>query len=250
MENLNILKELGLDDQEASVYLGLLKIGGSQASVIAKEIGIKRTTVYPILQGLAVKGMVNVYFRKNRHFYYAQKPDRVVGLFRKKIESFESIIPMLELMEKKQVMATGLRFIETIDELKQFYNGILDEYKGKQYLAIGNTAAWEGLEPEFFVNFRKQRAENKIKTRLLLTHNSSQLNPTEISLLREWKYLPSQYKFQSTIDIFDDKILIVSPEISSLAIVIAVPAMTDIFKSIFEMLWEMIPNTQFAVNGI
>ncbi|MFA6424165.1 MAG: helix-turn-helix domain-containing protein [Candidatus Magasanikbacteria bacterium] len=244
MENLNILKELGLDDQEASVYMALLKLGGSQASVVAKDVGIKRTTVYPVLQALAAKGMVNVYFRKNRHFYYAQKPNRVVGIFKKKIESFESIIPMLELVEKKQVMATGLRFIETVEELKQFYNGILDEYKGKQYLAIGNTAAWEGLEPEFFVNFRRQRAENKIKTKLLLTFNSVEINPIETSLLREWKYLPEKYKFQSTIDIFNDKILIVSPELSSLAVVIAVPAMTDIFKSVFEMLWQMLPEVK------
>ena len=242
MENLNILKELGLDDQEANVYLALLKMGGSQASVIAKEIGIKRTTIYPVLQGLAAKGMANVYFRKNRHFYYAQKPNRVVGLFKKKIESFESIIPMLESIEKKQVMISGLRFIETVEELKQFYNGILDDYKNKEYRIIGNALAWEGLEPEYFVHFRKQRAEYKIKTKLLLTSASVELNPLEKSLLRDWKYLPDKYQFKSTIDIFDDKILIVSPELSSLAVVIAVPAMTDVFKSVFEMLWDMLPD--------
>lgn len=242
MENLNILKDLGLDNQEAGVYLALLKIGGSQASVVAKEIGIKRTTIYPILQGLAAKGMVNVYFRKNRHFYYAQKPNRVVGLFKKKIESFESIIPLLELMEKKQVLATGLRFIDTVEELKQFYNGILDEFKNKEYYVIGNGQSWEDLAPDFFIQFRKNRGKYNVKTKLLLTSNFKIHNPTEKELKREWKFLPKEYEFQSTIDIFDDKILIVSPELSSLAVVIAVPAMTDIFKSIFHMLWNMLPN--------
>jgi len=242
MENLNILKELGLDDQEANVYLALLKIGGSQASVVAKNIGIKRTTIYPVLQSLAAKGMVNVYFRKNRHFYYAQKPNRVVGLFKKKIESFESIIPLLESMEKKQIMTAGLRFIETVDELKQFYNGILDEYKNKEYYIIGNGQSWEDLEPDFFIQYRKNRGKYNIKTKLLLTSNFKIHNPVGEELKREWKFLPEKYRFQSTIDIFDDKILIVSPELSSLAVVIAVPAMTDIFKSVFGMLWEMLPE--------
>lgn len=242
MENTNIIKELGLDDNEVSIYLALLKIGGSQASVVAKELGIKRTTIYPILQSLAAKGMVNVYFRKNRHFYYAQKPNRVVGLFKKKIESFESIIPLLESMEKKQVMTMGLRFIETVEELKQFYNGILDEYKNKEYYIIGNGQSWEDLEPDFFIQYRKNRGKYNIKTKLLLTSNFKIQNPTEKELKREWKFLPEKYQFQSTIDIFDDKILIVSPEISSLAVVIAVPAMTDIFKAVFEMLWEMLPE--------
>lgn len=242
MENINIIKDLGLDNNEANVYLALLKIGGSQASVVAKELGMKRTTIYPILQALATKGMVNVYFRKNRHYYYAQKPNRVVGLFQKKIESFESIIPLLESMEKKQVMVTGLRFIETVGELKQFYNGVLDEYKNKEYYIIGNGQSWEDLDPDFFIQFRKNRGKYNIKTKLLLTSNFKIQNPTDKSLKREWKFLPEKYKFQSTIDVFGDKILIVSQELSSLAVVIAVPAMTDIFKSIFEMMWEMLPE--------
>ncbi len=241
MENINIIKDLGLDNNEANVYLALLKIGGSQASLVAKELGIKRTTIYPILQALATKGMVNVYFRKNRHYYYAQKPNRVVGLFQKKIESFESIIPLLESMEKKQVMVTGLRFIETVGELEQFYNGVLDDYKNKEYYIIGNGQSWEDLDPDFFIQFRKNRGKYNIKTKLLLTANFKLDNPTDKALKREVKFLPEKYKFQSTIDIFGDKILIVSQELSSLAVVIAVPAMTDIFKSIFEMMWEMLP---------
>ncbi|PLX27027.1 hypothetical protein C0581_03815 [Candidatus Parcubacteria bacterium] len=53
VNNLATLKNLGLSDIEAGVYLSLLKLGGSQASKIAKDVGIKRTTVYPILKKLA-----------------------------------------------------------------------------------------------------------------------------------------------------------------------------------------------------
>ncbi|MBI2436475.1 MAG: helix-turn-helix domain-containing protein [Candidatus Magasanikbacteria bacterium] len=240
MNNVSTLKNLGLSDQEALIYLELLKLGGTQASKLAKSMGIKRTTVYPILKKLADSGFVTVYFRKNRRYYYAQKPQRVASLFGKKLDSFYAMIPLLESLEKKDVQMSGLRFIETLDELKQFYTGVLDEYRDKQYCIIGSAQGWEDLDMEWFRQFRYDRGRNNIKTKLLLTEDSREINPVEEKLLRDFRYVPSQYQFRSTIDIFEDQILVVSPELSSLAIVIQIPAMYDIFKAMFDMLWDTV----------
>src|SRR4030042_6777720 len=129
MEQIKALLEIGLTQQEADTYLALLKLGGATATVLAKEIGIKRTTVYPILQSLAEKGCVFVYFRKSKRFYYAQKPEKLVNLLAKKVEFFNSALPLFESFDKKQAQTVGLRFIETKEELKQFYENILVEYK-------------------------------------------------------------------------------------------------------------------------
>ncbi len=235
-----LLQHLGVPEEDARVYFALLRLGGSRASAVAREVGVKRTTVYPILQSLAKAGLVNVYYRKNQRFYYAEKPTNVATMFQKKIAAFEHVIPVLHAMEKKQTQAIGLRFIETREELRNFYRALLDEYQNKNYCIISSAKGWEGLDPEFFIQYRKDRAEANIHTRLLLTQDSKDINPTEPELLREWKYLPEKYYFKSTIDIYDDKILIVSPELSSLAVVIAIPAMIDIFRSMFEMLWDLV----------
>lgn len=239
-ESLNALKNLGLSEQESNIYLALVKLGGTQASKVAKEVGMKRTTVYAILKSLAEKGFVNVYFRKNRRFYYAEKPHKVARLFANKLETFESLIPALESMEKKQAQAIGLRFIETLEELKQFYNGILEDYKNKEYYVISSGEQWEGLDPQWFVQFRKERGKRNIKTKLILSPQFKTKNPTDPKLLRAWKFVPGKYAFKSTIDIYKDKILIISPQISSLAVVVAIPAMVDVFRSIFELLWDLL----------
>lgn len=230
--------EIGLSTQEAETYLALLKLGGSTATNLAKEIGFKRTTVYPVLKSLAEKGCVFVYFRKSKRYYYAQKPGKLVNLLEKKVEFFNSALPLFESLDKKQAQVMGLRFIETKEELKQFYENILAEYKNKNYRVIGNAYEWESIDPEFFAYYRKNRGRLNIKTRLLLSADSEGVNPTDKILLREFKYLPEKYKFKSTMNIFNDKILIISPHISSLAVVIAVPVMVDIFKSMFEIIWE------------
>ncbi|OGH88352.1 MAG: hypothetical protein A3J93_04845 [Candidatus Magasanikbacteria bacterium RIFOXYC2_FULL_42_28] len=241
MENAAILENLGLDQVEAKAYLALTRLGGSKASVIAREIGIKRTTVYPILQTLAQRGFVNIYFRKNHRFYYAENPQKLMALFQNKLDAFVNVIPVLTMLGKHESTCVGLQFIETLDELKIFYNGILEEYKNKSYCVIGSATAWEGLDTSWFINFRERRGRARIKTRLLLTQESGAINPEDKNLLRHWKYLPAQYDFRSTIDIYDDKILIVSPALSSLAVVVAVPVMTDVFKSVFDLIWDMLP---------
>ena len=238
MDNLNTLKSLGLSEQEAQTYLALLRLNGCKASQIAKEIGVKRTTIYAILKSLAQKGIITVFFRKNQRFYYAKKPQQVAHLFENKIKQFEGIIPVLESLEKKQTQAMGLRFIETAGELQEFYNEILEEYKNKEYHIIGNAQSWQNVSPEYFIEYRQRRADANIKTKLLISADSKEFSPKEKSLLRQVKFLPDKYSFKSTIDIFKDKILIVSPDMAALAVVIAIPAMVDVFQSMFDIMWE------------
>ncbi len=238
MSNTSALIDLGLSEPEATLYLALLKLGGSRASTVAKEVGLKRTTIYALLKSLAQKGFVTMYYRHNRQYYYADKPERVAHFYEKKLDAFTALIPALETLDKKQLQATGLRFIETLPELKKFYAAILEEYKNKSYTIIGSSRAWEGLEPEFFIQYRKDRAKNKIKTRLLMTADSRGHSPEDPRLLRAVKFLPKKYSFKSTIDIYKDKVLVVRPQISSLAIVIEVPAMVDVFRSVFEIMWD------------
>jgi len=251
MEAEMALTSLGMSKQEASVYLATFKLSGSTATAIAKESGMQRTAVYPILKALAERGLVTIFFKGSRKIFRAQKPSRIAEIFSNKLETFNKLIPTIEALDKQQAQVFGLRFIESKSELENFYQEILDEYKNKSYYAIGNANAWEGVDPEFFIAFRKRRARNNIRTKLLLSSDSAKINPTEKELLREYKYLPATYSFKSTIDIYNDRILIISPELSSLAVVIAIPAMVDIFKSMFEIIWDSVDeniNIDFPEN--
>ncbi len=148
------------------------------------------------------------------------------------------IIPLLVKSHDHRENTEGVHPITTVAELKDFYRDILDEYKGKSYCIIGNSQAWEGLDAEFFQQFRHDRARNKIKTRLLLDSRSETINPKDPALLWTWKYVPAQYSFDGVIDIYNDKVLLISTELRSLAIVIANTAMVGIFKTMFDIIWD------------
>lgn len=240
MESLEIIENLGLSPSEASTYLALLKLGGSQASQVAKEVGVKRTTIYDLLLSLRKKGLVIVHFRGNKRVYHAQKPQRVADIFKKKLSAFQSLIPTLQSLEQKEAKALGLQLIQTKEELVNFYENILISNARQTYDSIGNTRAWMEIDEDFFQKYWKNRAKAKIKVRCLLTDSSHDVNPTDPKLLRDFRYLPKHTKFESTIDIYSDKILIINPRSSALAILITSPVMRDIFASMFELLWSFI----------
>lgn len=232
------LISLGLSVQEADVYTALLKQGGASASVLARDIGMKRTTAYAVLKNLTEKGFSSVYFRSGKRVYHAQKPHKIASLVEQKLQNFNEAIPFFESMDRSQTQKLGLRFVESKGELQKFYDEVLIDYKNKEYCVIGSTPSWESIDPDYFVKFREKRAKANIQTKLLLTADSKKDNPLDKNLLRQVRFLPKQYSFKSTLDIFDDKVLIVSPDLASLAVIVAVPTMVDIFKSIFEMLWD------------
>ncbi len=55
-----LLSQIGLSQNEACVYFALLSIGASPVLKIARASGVKRTTVYPVLESLKEQGLVRV----------------------------------------------------------------------------------------------------------------------------------------------------------------------------------------------
>lgn len=236
------LEELGLSPHESAIYLTLLSHGEMAASVLAKQVSLQRTTTYAILKNMIDKGYVSSSLTRRRQMFRAEPPRALATSYEERLRSFTEGIPLLESLEKKQIQAAGVRFIETTKELKRFYQTIIHEYHNRSYCIIGNSNAWQSIDPDFFIRFRQDRAHANIRTRILLTADSTDTSPTDPNLLRAIRFLPKQYQFASTIDIFDDKILIVNPSQTALAVVIAVPAMVDVFRVLFQALWEMVPS--------
>ena len=53
------LQEIGLSDKEASVYVALLQVDNDSVLDLAKRTKINRTTIYPVLESLAKKGLIS-----------------------------------------------------------------------------------------------------------------------------------------------------------------------------------------------
>lgn len=234
-----ILQDIGLSDIEAQVYLYLRKKDGATATEVANGLDIQRTRVYPVIKNLARKALVLTYQRSGSKYFHAVKPEKLLHIYEKKLELLSDIIPAIEALGGHDDFISGLRYIDTVSELRRFYLDVAQSYKGKKLEVVGDNHYWESMLGEDFVlKFRKEKAKNKIKTRLIATGQSEDFVKTNKKLLLDVKYLPKQYFFKTAFHIFPDQILVSTPHKTSVAVLIAVPAMTDVFKNIFEALWD------------
>ncbi len=72
------LLQLGLNEKEAKVYLLLLKVGASPASVLAKRLQMKRATIYSTLQSLEEKALVSFLNEQGCRRYLPHDPERLL----------------------------------------------------------------------------------------------------------------------------------------------------------------------------
>src|SRR3989344_3939777 len=101
------LKEIGLTDSEAKVYLTLLKIGQVTAGALTKETKLHKSRVYECLNRLIDKGLVSFVVKDFAKYFSATHPERLISYLDEKKkhidaekEEIKRIIPSL-LKEKK-----------------------------------------------------------------------------------------------------------------------------------------------------
>ena len=124
----------GFNDRESAVYLSLLELGVSPMSRVVKKSGIKRTTLYDVLESLKKKGFVSVTKRKGGAFYMPEDP-RIIGEKIKEQERlFTKLLPEILSITNTHQKKPRIRFFEGAGGLKEIYKDSL-KYEDQELLA-------------------------------------------------------------------------------------------------------------------
>jgi len=97
------LKELGLTENEITIYHTLLRYGPLKPSEIAKRIGQSRPYVYDSLERLEEKQIVSSLTIDSKKVYQATNPNTIKEIIKTRLEKVESIIPkLLEITQQSK----------------------------------------------------------------------------------------------------------------------------------------------------
>ena len=137
--------------------------------------------------------------------------------------------------------ARGISVLNTPDELQNFYLENVSRYS--TWRAFASIEDWLPVNPDFLQNFRKLLSEAGVDTRVIFKESGLTY---ELAALphRTIKTIPDSYSFKSSVDILDDKILIMNPHQTVLGLVIESPVLVDVFIDMFDMLWELLPTKE------
>ena len=79
------IKGLGLQDNEAKIYLALLELGQGTVTQISQRAKLNRTTGYDVLERLGIYGLVHRSMSgKGKRVYAAESPTRLKQFLKQK----------------------------------------------------------------------------------------------------------------------------------------------------------------------
>lgn len=89
------LEKIGLSQKQSFVYLALLDLGEAKMTDIAKKAGMKRPTVYLIIEELELLGLASSVTKGKKKYYAAAHPRRLAELTKYRAHQVEESMPEL-----------------------------------------------------------------------------------------------------------------------------------------------------------
>lgn len=238
MEISEVLKQIGLNDKQAQVYLALLELGTASVHPIATKAAIKRPTTYLILDELQAKGLVSVVPRAKKVLYTAESPERLINDLYKKQELVKRFLPnMLALYNAKKDKPQVLLF-----EGKEAVAGIYEKILlAKQVDFFCTILDIESEFPEYPTKIMQTAMAGKMKFREILSSN-----PGDIEYAKrmkhgenyEQRFAPAGWEFLTDNVLFDGNVVFFSYQPYIFAVEIQSRGIYQSLKVLFDLAWQ------------
>ncbi len=249
-----LLQTIGLSEREAEVYLIGLSSIKPTAQFLAKKTGIKRSSIYDIVGSLSQKWLISKCMEwKSSYFRVASPEELLAYLDRNRREVENDIDQKKHVLKQHLVELQSLQNIRTTKPQVRFFEwdlGMREAYedtlrcKEKKIAAFANVETMHGALPNFFPEYYMRRKNAGVSIRAVLPDNALSLERRKHDNreLRSTKVVDdSKYHFTPEINLYDDKVLIVS-WLEKMAIMIESAEIADCFKKMYDLLWEHIPE--------
>lgn len=237
-------ERLGLNKNEARVYLELLKKGQSIASEIVKSSGMHRNIIYDNLNKLIEKGLATSIIEDRKKKYIAQGPDAIIEYLNNKSKKVQE-----EIKSAKEIIPEIKGILETAKEKQEasLFKGtkavkkLLEELlRTKEFWIIGvSNASIDILGETYWNNFNIKAQAKDIKEHLLVNEDfkdTVNLSSRKRSKIRK---LPKELTQVTEIVIFHNKAAIFVYSQEPTAVLIENKEVCQTFIQQFNFLWKL-----------
>lgn len=241
-----ILRNLGLEENEAEVYLASLSLGPTTVLKISRQSELKRTTVYGVLESLKNKGLIRIESKGLKNLYVAENPEYLETMLETKKRELNSNLGSFMALYKLQGRESSIKYYTGLKAMKKVFISTLDDIRnGDEYLVITNQKKWFELDPDFWMKeYIEERAKLPCKTRLISEdsdlareHQKFQRNYNE-----EIKIFKQGTNINIDVVLTQNKLIIVDLIAPTTTLVIENKNMIDLQRQMFEIIWQGLPS--------
>jgi sugar-specific transcriptional regulator TrmB len=247
MDLLKNLTKIGLEENQAKVYLSCLQLGNSPVLNIAKESRLKRPTVYLILDNLKSLGLVSEVKKGKKTLYRAEPPDNLITDLADRLNLAKNSLPALKAIHNVDLEKPNIKIAEGVNGVRSIYNGIfgyLNHHPNEELLIFGALKdAVENFQTSVIDYFYETMSNSKNSIREIgnddtetrqYYRKSNHLNPRhDIRLIRD------EGIFDQTDNmIYGNTLVIFSVKKEIFAITIESKSIVTTYRTLFNMAWR------------
>jgi sugar-specific transcriptional regulator TrmB len=234
-----VLSGFGLNKKDQDVYLGLLQIGSSTITPLAKVLTQPTTTVQSVLARLVQKGLVDISKRKSRQVYEANDPSVMKKILERQSQDLSGIIPLLQQMKTDPLITPQIKVYQRERVSDIFHEALLS--KKKLVYEIVSAEDFQRIIGEKF-HFTRRRIKGEVRL------NSLRVESKEIKQyskkahereLRKARFLPKDLTFRSSIMFWDDTVAFFTTKEEGLAWTVKSRTLVETYKQLFALLWSV-----------
>lgn len=237
------LKNLGLSDKEAKVYLAALELGSASIMEIAKQAHLNRPTTYVIMDALIKRGLASSFHKGKKRYFSAESPDRLLSLLRLKEKEaqeqereFKNILPELKKIYEMAGEAPKVRFFEGKKGIEAIQEDILrtkiDIFR--EFTSLDDAYKYFPPTP---ADHRQKLAQRVKEARMIYTSKKGPvLSPKQGPFKRRF-VSPKQFPFTCDIAVYANKLALVAYKGNLVGVVVEEPTISQTMKRIFELAW-------------
>lgn len=239
MEYAQFLEKIGLDKDEAKIYLSLLGAGPETVSGVAKLSGLYRPVIYKLLPGLIERGLVSRVVAGKQKRYAAESPEKLETLAGEVAHAARRVIP--ELMSsfaaggKKPVV----KFLEGRNGLMSVFEDlVLSLKRGDIFYRYSAGRSVKQNERYLPPRYREIRDQKQLERFVITNEKTAAVKKPRLE--RGIKTIPKAYglfDYDITQIIYGNKVAFVDYNTET-ALVIENPAIAEFQRKLFRILYD------------
>lgn len=239
------LKELGLTDHEASLYVLSLEIGPHPIGQTAEKMGISRPNIYKLIKGLENRGLAALPVGGKLKRFCVASPTLIAELLEKKQQrdrelknDFSALLPDLLTKYQRGDLPSSVRVYQGRGQYLGAFFGLLDEAKDSVDFFGSADDFLNLVDIDDQREYLKERIKRGLTSRTLTlpgTH-AERISKEDKENIRETRLLAQFGPFKTSFHFTADKVVFWQPE-NLLAIRIEDDLIVTMIKSMFEHLW-------------
>lgn len=238
------LVEFGLSEKEAKVYLALMELGEASVTEIARRARVTRTNAYHLLGALSSYGLVGGEQGDSKTMFVAQKPEKLLNFVREKMHAAENhyremqgLMPEFKSLYHDPDQKTKIKYFDGVEGVMAIYDDTLTARS--KIFSYSSSADREAVLPGFFHEYYVKKAQKGIETESFVSgfglteEQKNALGAYKISA----KFLPERFAISSEINIYDNKVAVVSLK-EKTGFIVEGKEVADTFKKMFILAYE------------